>query len=412
MNYEELLESRNGAAMAKQTIPFGVMYKKMVDGKYNNVIDLRPDLIDSLIFNDAIATEAEQNKSINDNRQMHFKTATDSSGLYGVNVEQGGFRTFEQLLADNPSIVATPNFVNNTIKNLLELTSALHDKGIYHICYAPNNVFVRKNDNVAMLLFHGSSYHAINDQAWLYGESALPFIAPEVLEGGTFDARTDIYSIGKFISYLFSQSEIPIELKAVVKKAMAEDPDKRYQTPDEMMKSINSRQNTRKSVISFVAAVLITAIVFGLYFTLVPEQEDIEFVKPAPKEAEDDLLDDGFDPITELGLIEDTAAAHVDEKKMREYEAKAEQIFRKQFTREAERILSKIYNDTRMGSTEKNFMATSQSTMQELIKAQMKIGSNAGLNDTRSQLLAGQIIEQVSNKMKAQIKEKEKQETE
>ena len=178
MNYEELLESRNGAAMAKQTIPFGVMYKKMVDGKYNNVIDLRPDLIDSLIFNDAIATEAEQNKSINDNRQMHFKTATDSSGLYGVNVEQGGFRTFEQLLADNPSIVATPNFVNNTIKNLLELTSALHDKGIYHICYAPNNVFVRKNDNVAMLLFHGSSYHAINDQAWLSGESALPFIAP------------------------------------------------------------------------------------------------------------------------------------------------------------------------------------------------------------------------------------------
>ena len=39
MNYEELLESRNGAAMAKQSVPFGMMYKKMVDGKYNNIID-------------------------------------------------------------------------------------------------------------------------------------------------------------------------------------------------------------------------------------------------------------------------------------------------------------------------------------------------------------------------------------
>jgi len=411
MNYEELLESRNGAAMAKQSVPFGMMYKKMVDGKYNNIIDLRPELADSLVFSDAIATEAEQNKTIDHKRQLHFTLAKDSSGLYGVNLEQGGYRTFAQLLVDNPSIVAMPDFVNNTIKNLLELTARLHDMGIYHICYAPDNVFVRKGDNDVMLLFHGSAYSAINDQAWLYGESAA-FVAPEVLEERTFDARADIYSIGKFIEYLYRQSEIPFELKGVVKKATAEDPDKRYQTPEDMKTSISSRQNTRKSIVSLVAALIVSAVIMGLYFTLVPEREDIEFVKPAPKEAEDDLLDDGFDPATELGLIEDTAAARVDEKKMREYEAKAEQIFRKNFTREAERVLSKIYNDERMGGTEKSFMAGSQATMQELIKAQAKMGSDAGLTDSRSQLLAGQIIEQVSNKLKAQMKEKEKKRNE
>ena len=262
-----------------------------------------------------------------------------------------------------------------------------------------------------MLLFHGSAYSAINDQAWLYGESAA-FVAPEVLEERTFDARADIYSIGKFIEYLYQQSEVPFELKGVIKKATAEDPDKRYQTPEDMKTSISSRQNTRKSIVSLVAALIVSAVIMGLYFTLVPEREDIEFVKPAPKEAEDDLLDDGFDPATELGLIEDTAAARVDEKKMREYEAKAEQIFRKNFTREAERVLSKIYNDERMGGTEKSFMAGSQATMQELIKAQAKMGSDAGLTDSRSQLLAGQIIEQVSNKLKAQMKEKEKKRNE
>ena len=304
-----------------------------------------------------------------------------------------------------------PNFVKNTINNLLELTSFLHEQGIYHVCYSPDNILVRKGDNEVMLLFHGSAYSHVNDQSWLYGESAA-FLAPEVLENGVFDARSDIYSIGKFIDFLYQQSEIPFEMKAVVKKATAEDPDKRYQTPEEMMKSISTRQNMRKSVISFVAALLVTAIITGLYFTLVPEREDIEFVKPAPKEAEDDLLDDGFDPTTELGLVEYTAAAHLEEKKMREYQAKAEYIFRKNFTREAERVLSEIYNNERMSASEKSFMAASQSTMQELLQAQAKYGSDAGLTDSRSQLLAGQIIEQVSAKLKAQMKQNENAENE
>ena len=411
MNYQELLESRYGSAMTKQSLPFGTMYKKMVDGKYNNVIDLRPDLIDSLVFCDAIAVEAEQNKSVTHKRQLHFSLATDSSGLHGINLEQGGYLTFAQLLADNQSIVAMPNFVKNTINNLLELTSFLHEQGIYHVCYSPDNILVRKGDNEVMLLFHGSAYSHVNDQSWLYGESAA-FLAPEVLENGVFDARSDIYSIGKFIDFLYQQSEIPFEMKAVIKKATAEDPDKRYQTPEEMMKSISTRQNMRKSVISFVAALLVTAIITGLYFTLVPEREDIEFVKPAPKEAEDDLLDDGFDPTTELGLVEDTAAAHLEEKKMREYQAKAEYIFRKNFTREAERVLSEIYNNERMSASEKSFMAASQSTMQELLQAQAKYGSDAGLTDSRSQLLAGQIIEQVSAKLKAQMKQNENAENE
>ena len=153
----------------------------------------------------------------------------------------------------------------------------------------------------------------------------------------------------------------------------------------------------------------------GLYFTLVPEREDIEFVTPAPKENTEDILDDGFDPATmDAASIGDTidveAAVKVDSKKMKEYEAKAEQIFRKRYTKEAERILSGIYSNDNMNATEKGFMAGSQSTMEDLVKAQTKMGSEAGLSNSRSQLIAGQIIEQVSNKLKAKMREKEKKE--
>ena len=406
MNYEELLESRHGAAMAKQRIPFGWMYKKQIDGKYVNVVDLREDLRDSLVFTDAVVAEATQNKTFSDRHQIHFSTLSDSAGLYGVVVD-GHFRTYGQLLSDQPAIVAQKNFLRNTVKGLLEAASALHENGVYQVCFAPENVFSRKGDNEVMLLFHGSAYKLVNDQQELYGES-VAFIAPEVLEEGIINERSDIYSIGKFMEVLYRQLEVPVELKGVIRKATETDPEKRFRSADEMLKSIQNRQSTLRSLIMGIAALAMVAICFGVYFSLVPERENIEFVKAAPADSVDDLLDDGFDPITELGVIPDTSASRVDAKKLKEYEAKAEQIFRKNYAREAERILSKIYTNDRMRASEKNFIAGSQSTMQELVQAQFKLGANAGLSDARSQLLASQIIEQVTNRLKKQEAEKEK----
>lgn len=415
MNYEELLESRNGAAMAKEEMPFGLLYKKMVDNKYVNVIDLRSELTDSLVFSDALNIESARNETLKHKNQLHFTLARDSAGLYGVHVEQGTYRTFERLLDDNPAVVAGKDFMKTVINDLLDHASYLHDQGIYHICYAPSNVLARKGDNIPMLLFHGSAYQTVNDQQLLYGERTMAFIAPEVVDEGVFDARADVYSIGKFIEYLYQQSEMPIELRGVIKKATNSDPEKRYQTTEEMKKAIASRQNTRTSIITGVAALLIVGLLMGLYFTLVPEREDIEFVTPAPKENTEDILDDGFDPATmDAASIGDTidveAVVKVDSKKLKEYEAKAEQIFRKRYTKEAERILSGIYSNDNMNATEKGFMAGSQSTMEDLVKAQTKMGSEAGLSNSRSQLIAGQIIEQVSNKLKAKMREKEKKE--
>ena len=53
-------------------------------------------------------------------------------------------------------------------------------------------------------------------------------------------------------------------------------------------------------------------------------------------------------------------------------------------------------------------MAGSHSTMQELVQAQTRLGAEAGIADARSQLLASQIIEQVTNRLKKQMEEKEK----
>ena len=389
--------------MKKEQIPFGSFYKKMNDNKYINVVDLRSDLCDSLVFCEALTDESEQNKVLTDKRQMHFEVSADSAGIYGITVSQGAYRTFERLIEENPAVVAGKDYTEAVIKGLLELTAYLHEKDIYHVCYAPSNIFVRKGDNMPLLLFHGSAYAAMKDQRLLY-KDCEEYVAPEVFSDGTIDSRTDIFGIGKFMEYLYHDVGLPIELKSVVKKATNPDPEKRYQTPEQMLRAISSKHHARISLYMLLAAAAVALLFFGYFFSTVPEPTAIEFVKPAPQQAEENPLDEGFDSSTELGIYgQPKENPEVDEKKMKEYEAKAEQIFRKQYAKEADRILSKVYGSSHMNESEKKFMATSQAMTEELVKAQMKLGDEAGLSDAKSQRIASEIIERITSQKKKEM---------
>ena len=59
-----------------------------------------------------------------------------------------------------------------------------------------------------------------------------------------------------------------------------------------------------------------------------------------------------------------------------------------------------------MNSTEKQLAAQSQSTIEELMKTQQKMGREASLTPERSQLIASEIIERITNEKKKQLKKK------
>lgn len=408
MNYEELLESRNAASMKKETMPFGNLYKKMSGNTYSNVIDLRPELADNLRFCEALKTECEQNKTISDRHQVHFDVTADSSGIYGVTLEKGNLRTFAKLLEEKPAIVAEKHFVDNTMKALVEMTESLNDQGIYHLCFAPSNILVRKGDNTPMLLFHGSSYLLLNDQEMLY-EGVTDFVAPEVLEDGVGDARSEVYSMGRLMEYLYRDSDVPYEYRKVIKKATDANPENRYADAAAMLRAMTSRRSLRNSLLLAVASLVIALLCVGAYMEFLPSQESVEFVESAPKEDFGEEMypeehAEGYDPIMDLGLPQtDSTATHVDEKKMKEYEAKAEQIFRKRYTAEAERILSRIYDNEHMNVSEKKFMSESSSVIEELTKKQIELGNEAGLSNTKSQHIASEIIDKISNAKKSKL---------
>ena len=86
-----------------------------------------------------------------------------------------------------------------------------------------------------------------------------------------------------------------------------------------------------------------------------------------------------------------------------EYAAKAEQIFKKRFMAEADRVLSKIYDNEHMNASEKKFMSEMSDVNEELMKLQSDLAEEAGISNARSQLLATQIVERLTEQKKKKL---------
>lgn len=405
MNYDEMLSSGNVQQAKGALLPIGFFHKKQREGKFDNVLDLRKHLSDSVLFLENVKKECEENAKLNSPHQLHFAAGESVDGeLKSLEVEKGRYVTFSRLLFETPSLVGRKDFVDDVIQQVFEVAEFLNKKGVLHLCYAPDNVLARVGDNKLMLLSHGSFYINMSDQKAIYRDMT-DYVAPEVLSNGSVDERSDVYSIGKFIEWLFSTCDMPMEYRRMVAKATEALPEDRYQTVEEMRSAVKKMKAAKSSLTTFIIALVAALVIVGIYFGMVPEQHEMEYVKPAPKQATDDLLDDGFDPATELGVISGDSLAKLSpekQKEMEEYAKKGEEIFRKQFEKEADRILSKVYDAEHMGASEKNFMASSRKVFDELMKVQEKLAVEADITSEKSQLIATQIIDKITEAKKKQ----------
>lgn len=375
-----------------------------------NVIDIRDELTDNILFEEDLRKEHEAHKEIKANHQIRYMPGGDDvkgKTKKTLVAERGVFVTLAQMLFDTPSMVARNDFLKDIISQTFEAAKELHANGIYHTCFAPENILIRRGDGRLMLLNHGSFYQNIENQEELYGDLAS-YVAPEVLAHGTIDERCDVYSIGKLIEYLYSTGSMPMPVKKVVKKATRELPEDRYDSVRNMEKALKRLAAFRRQAVTLLTAAAATAIIVGAYFSIVPEQNEMEYIKPAPQPKTEDFLDEGIDPTTELGILPTDSSGALTEaqkKKMEEYQKKAEDIFRKRFEKEADRILSKVYNAGVMNSSQSKFSASSQKAISELNEVQEKIASQTAMPMSKSQRIAQEIIDRVSNMKKKEIKQ-------
>ena len=409
MNYEEMLETRDVRKTTKVRLPYGYFYKRLIDGKYSNFVEFHDEVADAITFTKSVKAECDALAEIHSKQQLRFTPNEGDEGVYAIAVEVGNYITIEQLLNENPSMVAKGDFVTTTLRDLFNITAELHSHQIYHVCFAPSNILTRKSDGSVRLLCHGSFYNRIDPEI-LY-EGTESFVAPEVFEGQPIDARSDVYSLGKFIAWLYQSSSLPIELRSVVAKSTDENPDNRYLTVEALRQAVNRGHTLRHSVVFGGSALLIALCIAGLYFYMLPSTEPVEFLKPIEEPIPEDMFEDNMDNYLGIGADVDSAtiaeiveqgklrdSISVDDRVMKQYNAKAEAIFRKQFTKAADIIISRVYNTESMNGEQKVFAAKSKQMTEDLAKKQQELAELTNLSSDRTQAIAAEVIENITRK--------------
>ena len=412
MNFEEMIEARNARKTNKVLMPFGYFYKRQIDGKFSNFVEFHDELADNIFFANCVKKECEFVATFDHKAQLHFTPNEGEDGIYAIAVEVGNYLTLGQLLNDDPSVVARNEFTSKVLKELMDLTVSLNEQDVYHVCFAPSNILVRKNDNAIRLLCHGSFYSKVDqDVLW---DGVEEYVAPEVMSGGTIDGRSEVYSLGKFIAYLYESSGLPLELKKIIEKATAANPEDRFDSVHALRDMINKVTAMKRTTMTAIAAIAIAAAVVGLFFYLLPSPDPIEYVKPVEDVVPDEMVEDDMDALLGIGADADSAtiadivelqkhkkdSLGMSEGKLREYNSKAEAIFRKQFTKVADEIISKVYTPSNMNGDVNAFAAKSKRMTEELAKKQAELTKAAAINGSHAQRIASEIIEQITDKKK------------
>jgi hypothetical protein len=399
MNFEEIL-GKDGGASRMDMLPYGRLSKKQIERKFFFVLTVNPELALNDSFRKGLKSDYDITRKMRVKQQLHYELRENADGSLELEFEPGSYQTFAQLLDANPAIVAKSGFLDNVASQLFDALIQLHAQSIFHLCLSPRNVLIRKGDEMPMLLVHASSFS--QSTALSVFDSDKSFIAPEVLAGEPSTERSDVYSLGRFLSSLFEQGSASYEYKKVIAKATRENPKDRYATIADMRDALQKHRSLKNSLLGLIAAVVIALGLLGVYVEMTPDGEDIEFLDAAPKDPVEDVFNQSFSPVdtVELEVLGDSGEVDtitVEQRKALDlYMKKSEEIFRKQFSVEADRILSKVYSAQNMNASEKKFKANNQAMRDELLKIQNQLAEQSGIADEVAGRISTEVIDQLT----------------
>lgn len=341
--------------------------------------------------------------------------------------ENGPFITMEYIpalplnkaLLDAVLHINTSSESKRIMNQLMDAVVYLHSRNICHLNIRPENIYITKGSHEVRLANPGNTYANCTPSFLIYKEQ---FTAPELFEeNSTLTPASDIYSVGKVMEYLYSYSHLSLGIRHIIKKATQTDPAKRYGSIKEMQEAFN-RSRYLDAGVRITQGVAVIGVFALLYYGLRDEPvstETLQFIEDTTlrhkqaqiesSRAESEMSGIGMS-YNVLPIPSDTVRRAVDGKDTLKFDAEehrklAEQIFKKEFRKRAEKIIAAMYTPHRMNVSGDAFQKQNLDGFSQLDKIQRELAGQFNMDLIQTTRLSSEIISELTTESMKKLKE-------
>lgn len=177
--------------------------------------------------------------------------------------------TLRALIDGHDPRLASPAFVREVSRQLLEALAYLHSNGILHLDIKPENIMLTRVGQTVKIIDLGACLTAMHDTTPGFTPA---YRAPEAVSGEPPVAATDIFQAGLVIREFFrAGGRMPRRWRRFISCATASDPVLRFTDADEALRALPSAPRRHTTLTLAAAAVAAVAAVW--YLWPVPAQD-------------------------------------------------------------------------------------------------------------------------------------------
>jgi len=242
-------------------------YRVERDGRVLFKKQLKRELIGTPYYHDLYRKEYEVGVALDCPYIVHYLDFVDGEEDCHLLTEYVNGDTLEERLSLDPDYFRNEANQSKFLRQLLLGLEYLHAHQVVHLDLKPSNIMLTKVNNDVKILDVGYCY-ADSHQS-LLGYNAA-FAAPEQMDGSAdVDARSDIYAVGKLLSYILSRTQLQHNKMAkryerLIRKCVAEQKEDRYQCASDMLRALEAPKRIRLKWIVTVLLLLVVVVGFCL----------------------------------------------------------------------------------------------------------------------------------------------------
>lgn len=362
-------------------------------------------------FQEAFKSEFEIGKRLNHPNILPYEEyVKEEDGQFYIRMAGIQCVPFDYYLKENPAFIAQTKEIDRIIGEIMDAVAYMHQEGVLHLDLRPSNLLLTKTQKSIQVINPASTYLHCKPSIAIGDKT---FTAPEIIEQiNEGDERSDIYSIGKIIEYIFTYADVPLTYRRVVKKATQANPAKRYKSVQEMKKAIKQASfwvTTGKKML-FIAILL--AFVFIFWWGLMPNHTEEPPISPIQLDElpEGTMLNDEGFVVPDTSLNNSLELTPEQLEKQKAYQEQVEKIFKKNFAKKADAELSKLYDSNSMNGDLADFKALSIKSMSTLDEYQKELCEKYEIDPITGAKLASEVITTITQQKLKELEEKKKEE--